>query len=302
MTDSPIQVSICCLAYNHGKYIRDALEGFVRQKTNFAFEVLIHDDASTDNTQAIIREYEERYPDIIKPIYQTENRYQRGLPVEKLNYERALGKYIALCEGDDCWIDDNKLQIQYNFMEAHPDYSLCFHRAKCWNVDTNSEEHTFDHIEERDYTGTELFQKWTIPTASVLFRSEYVVNIPSSNDFWAGDIVTWLTMSRYGRIRALSPIMSIYRITNAGAVLQMHKNFTEEKFQRHIRHLKALYHCFPFLPKKTIDERIQYYTYLRILDVKDKKGRAAALRRMWQESLWMQIKIIFRYLSFRLTH
>ena len=123
------EVSICCITYNHAKYIRDALDGFLMQKTSFPIEVLIHDDASTDGTADIIREYEAKYPDIIKPVYQTENQYSKGLRMVnmKYNYPRAQGKYIALCEGDDFWTDPKKLQIQYDFMESHPDYSLCMH-------------------------------------------------------------------------------------------------------------------------------------------------------------------------------
>jgi len=99
-------VSICCLTYNHAPYIRDAIEGFLMQKTNFPVEILIHDDASTDGTADIIREYETRYPDIIKPIYQTENQYSKGVKISwEYQFSRARGKYIALCEGDDYWTD-----------------------------------------------------------------------------------------------------------------------------------------------------------------------------------------------------
>ena len=99
-------VSICCLTYNHAPYIRDAIEGFLMQKTNFPVEILIHDDASTDGTADIIREYETRYPDIIKPIYQTENQYSKGVKISReYQFSRARGKYIALCEGDDYWTD-----------------------------------------------------------------------------------------------------------------------------------------------------------------------------------------------------
>ena len=116
--NNEILVSICCITYNHEKYIRDAIEGFLMQKTDFPFEVLIHDDASTDGTADIIREYETKYPDIIKPIYQTENQYSKGIKISATyNYPRAKGKYIALCEGDDYWIDPYKLQKQVDFLE-----------------------------------------------------------------------------------------------------------------------------------------------------------------------------------------
>src|SRR5690554_319935 len=99
-------VSICCLAFNHEKYIEICLEGFLFQKTTFPFEVLIHDDASTDRTAEIIKEYERKYPHIIKSIYQTQNQYSKGVGVNRVfNFPRAQGKYIAMCEGDDYWTD-----------------------------------------------------------------------------------------------------------------------------------------------------------------------------------------------------
>lgn len=98
-----ILVSICCITYNQKNYIRDTLEGFVSQKTNFSYEVLIHDDASTDGTADIIREYARRYPEKMKPILQLENQYAKGLynVSGTYNFPRARGRYIAMCEGDD---------------------------------------------------------------------------------------------------------------------------------------------------------------------------------------------------------
>ena len=120
-------VSITCLAYNHEKYIRDCLEGFLSQKTNFPFEVLVHDDASTDTTPVILKEYAAKYPDIIKPILRETNLHSvpghRSLNL--INLDRAQGKYVAMCEGDDFWCSPYKLQKQFDFMEAHPDYSIC---------------------------------------------------------------------------------------------------------------------------------------------------------------------------------
>lgn len=117
------------MAYNHEKYIADAIESFLMQKTNFAYEILIHDDASTDRTAEIIKEYTSRYPDLMKPIYQTENQYSKGARPGKLNRERAKGKYMAICEGDDYWTDPFKLQKQVDYMEQHPECSLCVHAA-----------------------------------------------------------------------------------------------------------------------------------------------------------------------------
>src|SRR5690606_34510298 len=101
-----ILVSISCLTFNHEKYIRRCLEGFIRQKTEFPFEVLIHDDASTDKTSDIIKEYEVDFPHLLKPIYQTENQYSKGISISSTyNFPRARGRYIAMCEGDDYWTD-----------------------------------------------------------------------------------------------------------------------------------------------------------------------------------------------------
>lgn len=118
-------VSIICLAYNHENYIREALEGFVMQKTNFPFEIVIHDDASTDNTASIIREYQAKYPDLFNPIFQSENQYskERGR-VTKIVFDAAQGKYVSLCEGDDYWTDPLKLQKQVDFLENNPGYTV----------------------------------------------------------------------------------------------------------------------------------------------------------------------------------
>ena len=122
-----IKVSVMCLVYNHGKYLRDCLEGILMQRTDFAYEILLHDDASTDNSADILREYEAKYPNVVKPIYQTENQYSRSIPISfTYQYPRAQGKYIALCEGDDYWIDPYKLQKQVDYMESHPDCTFCF--------------------------------------------------------------------------------------------------------------------------------------------------------------------------------
>ena len=121
-------VSISCITYNHEPYIVQALNGFLMQKTSFPFEVLVHDDASTDRTADIIREYEKKFPKIIKPIYQKENQYSKGFTAVTAtwNFPRAQGKYIALCEGDDYWIDENKLQKQVDFLEKNPEYGMCY--------------------------------------------------------------------------------------------------------------------------------------------------------------------------------
>ena len=131
-----IQVSVYCLAYNHEKYIKKTLEGFVNQETRFGYEILIHDDASTDRTPKIIQEYVDNYPAIIKPIFQKENQYSKGIKMMTVYLlPRMKGRYIASCEGDDYWNDPYKLQKQFDAMETHPECSLSTHLVRCCNED-----------------------------------------------------------------------------------------------------------------------------------------------------------------------
>ncbi len=124
---SEIVVTIRCITYNHEPYIRQCLNGFVMQKTNFKFEAIVHDDASTDGTAAIIAEFAKKYPDIIKPLYETENQYsKRDGSLQRIMNAHMHGKYIAYCEGDDYWIDPLKLQKQVDFLETNPEYVLCY--------------------------------------------------------------------------------------------------------------------------------------------------------------------------------
>ena len=119
-------VSILCDTFNHEKYISQALDGFIMQQTSFPFEIIVHDDASTDNTAQIIREYELKYPDLFVPIYQTENQFSKPEVNiwTDITFPKARGKYIALCEGDDYWTDPLKLQKQVDFLEENPEYGM----------------------------------------------------------------------------------------------------------------------------------------------------------------------------------
>lgn len=165
-----IMVSVCCITYNHANFIREAIESFLMQKTTFPFEILIHDDASTDGSAEIIKEYENKYPDIIKPIYQTENQYQQGRTISPVyQWPRARGKYIALCEGDDYWTDSYKLQKQVDFLEGNTDFAISFHNS----IIANQFDRTNNQLLENpsNYKTSDIFLGKIIPTQTVLFRN-----------------------------------------------------------------------------------------------------------------------------------
>lgn len=131
-------VTVRCIAYNHEAFIEECLDGVLAQKTSFPFEVLVHDDVSTDKTADIIRAYEKKYPHIIRPVYETENQYSKGCgALEKVMNPLITGKYVAFCECDDYWCNEYKLQLQFDVMEAHPEYTICF--AKTKTVNTNQD-------------------------------------------------------------------------------------------------------------------------------------------------------------------
>jgi len=210
-----VMVSIDCAAYNHEKYIAQALDGFLMQKTDFDYEILIHDDASTDRTAEIIREYQRKYPEIIKPIYQTENQYSKGIHVDAYNRLRAQGKYIALCEGDDYWTDPLKLQRQVEYMEAHPECTMCFHSVEMVNHDQTPtgrfvrpyRENCIVPIEDVIIGGGKFFG-----TCSVVFPKKCMDNPP---EFYLqcpiGDIPLALNLARQGTVYYMDEMMSAYR-------------------------------------------------------------------------------------------
>ncbi len=124
INNDKIDISVCCLTYNHEKYIHQALESILNQNCTYSFEILIHDDASTDQTASIIKDFELKHPNIIKPIYQSQNQRSKigGGMNPTFNFNRAKGRYLAFCEGDDFWLNPNKLQIQVDFLEKNNSY------------------------------------------------------------------------------------------------------------------------------------------------------------------------------------
>lgn len=229
LESEPIMVSIHCLVYNHEPYIRQCLDGFVMQKTNFRFEAIVHDDASTDGSAAIIREYAEKYPDIIKPILETENQYsKKDGSLRKIMDAHMRGKYVAMCEGDDYWTDPNKLQMQVDYMEGHPDCSLCFHAHN--NLDGNKYylvRRYSNNLEECPVSDIILAGGGFMATNSMMYKKEI---LPRELPAWAknlpiGDLPLMLRLAECGKVAYLDKAMSVYRICVPGSWTARKKSF-----------------------------------------------------------------------------
>lgn len=273
MSDKPL-VSICCITFNHARYVRQCLDGFVMQRTSFPFEIIIHDDASTDDTQEIIREYIAEYPDLFKPILQEENQYSKGIRsiLATFCYPHAKGKYIALCEGDDYWTDPEKLQMQVDFLEANPEYSMCFHNVDVLNEDTQSIDTGCDHIETRDYDHAEIQEKLLVPTCSVLFRTDSLKNYEYDKDYIVGDNVLWATCRSTGKVRGFDRVMGVYRRVSTGWTAQFTKIGKQKYYDLNfawIKHRQAMKRHFPDIKPQILDKIImENMAIISILDAR----------------------------------
>lgn len=214
MKDKPEPlVSICCMTYNHEKYIRQCLEGFVMQKTSFEYEILIHEDASIDNTAKIVKEYELKYPHLFRCVYQTINQFNLQNTLTNILFPMARGKYIALCEGDDYWTDSLKLQRQVDFLEANPDFSLCFHKV----LILKDEKITSYETTRKDVTNTtDLAKGMYIYAPSVLFRNIFKDIFISSILGQVNDYILFMYLSRFGKLKEIHIPMAVYRVHKNG--------------------------------------------------------------------------------------
>ena len=230
MNENDIFLTVWCFAYNFADYIRDTFEGFLRQQTNFRFRIIVFDDASTDGTSDIVREYAEKYPDYFIPYIAEENtfyQYKKRLDIlDELRKDYQRGKYIAECEGDDYWIDPLKLQKQVDFLEMHPECSMVVHPAK-WIFEGKDEEFVLPHIH-----GNQYLDEWEmiaeesgrIQTASFVYRSK------------ESNLNGWLKLRSYGEyhrrlyefargaVYYMDDSMSVYRALHKGSWTEVYFN------------------------------------------------------------------------------
>lgn len=217
VTVKPLVV-IRCLAFNQEKYIRQCLEGFVSQETDFPFVAIVHDDASTDGTADVIREYESRYPDIILPIYETENQYSKHDGSLRDIMQKAVdstgAKYIAFCEGDDYWTDTHKLQKQVDLMEARPHISICCHHVLCHHIETGKTDSDYFVCKEGEFSTADLAKENFIQTLSVMMRNDHRIfdTYQKIDSKVIGDYALWFCATLFGSIYKMPDKMAVYRL------------------------------------------------------------------------------------------
>ena len=264
-------VSIKCLAYNHEKVIKNALDGFLMQKTNFPFEIIVHDDASHDKTASIIKEYEKEYPLIIKPIYENENQYsKKDDSLNEIISSRIKGKYVAYCEGDDYWIDENKLQNQIDYLESNEKCSLVL--TNCYEEDFVKHSRTEGYpyssnkgLYSRKIPINEIImEKGTLPpTCSIVVRASSINSMPPFfKKAPVGDKPLRFYMASIGDIYYMNKITCVHRFNVEGSFGVRVKNkkiasmvynemntffdnyncYTDYKYQKEIEYAKSVSH------------------------------------------------------------
>lgn len=238
------KVSISCITYNQKRYIADAIESFLSQKTNFDYEIIIHDDASTDGTTEVIKKYESLYPDKVIGIYQTENQFSKGININPtFVYPKCRGEYIALCEGDDYWCDEYKLQKQVDYMDQHPECSFCFTNGYIYNTLNKTTRDFLPYEEkERDLASEsrqmdlgENLQFSFIPTASFLFTHKAVLQLPEyfKKKCPKGDLKTRLFMIGRNRAYYLADKTVVYRENAVGSVMTSWFGYDKRHMYKH---------------------------------------------------------------------
>lgn len=224
-------VSICCITYNHENYIQKALDSFLMQVTTFPFEILVRDDCSTDKTARVINKYVNAYPTLIKPIYEKENQYSLGIEPMAVLFKKSIGCYIALCEGDDYWLDPLKLQSQVDLLERNTDYTGVHNKVEYVNKDSISLGHS-DRVKNNKSIVNYKFiaQQNIIHTCSFIFRRNIFDQIVDDilNVAAFGDYVIFLATALQGKIVYIDKTMSAYR-KNTGMMHSWDNKFAFEK-------------------------------------------------------------------------
>jgi len=287
-------VSIRCIVYNQAPYLRQCLDGFVMQKTNFRFEAIVHDDASTDDSASIIEEYAEKYPEIIKPILETENQYSKhDGSLRRIVDSACKGKYIALCEGDDYWTDPLKLQKQVDFLESHPEYGMC-----CTDFDKVDEQGNILHPSYLK-NHPDYFEKVTSSVETWIDSFGYIGPMTwlVRTDFWKSlgarpwaDGTYWIVAEfiAKSKIGLIKDNTACYRILSESA---SHSKLAERLYERNKSlHEEALLLVKTFVKKenqealtRSINEKLFLERFRWAIGLNKKEDVAGARKYAWHK-------------------
>ncbi len=237
MNSKPL-VSVYITTYNQSQYVREAIDSVLMQKTNFDYEIIVGDDASTDGTQDIIREYKEKHPDLISANLRDENIFESKIDNFEDLRRRCKGKYMICLEGDDFWIDENKLQKQVDFLESHPDYIAVAHSAVVVDKDSNPTDEKYPECEEDEYS-LKHFASEIMPgqLATVLHRNHYLDNSFDEACFEESipnkDRLVFFYLASHGKIHCSREQMSAYRhVKDEGTSFSATYQYDYEKNKR----------------------------------------------------------------------
>jgi glycosyltransferase involved in cell wall biosynthesis len=213
--DAPL-VSVACTTFNHERYVEQALIGFLMQETSFPFEIVVHDDASTDGTRDIVSAYAARYPRLIRTIYQTQNQYAMNVTSALVAFGHCRGKYIAFCEGDDYWTDPRKLQLQCDRLEQEPQCTLVFHNSRLEYEGSGRPAELACRLEKDRYTLEDVvLNDWFIPSQSMVFRKDALPLPAWLHRVFGLDYAMHLLLAHAGSVHYIDRVMGVYRINGA---------------------------------------------------------------------------------------
>ncbi|HRD51869.1 MAG TPA: glycosyltransferase [Flavobacteriales bacterium] len=277
------KVSVLCTAFNHERFIRHTLEGFVAQQTDFPFEVIVHDDASTDGTAAIIREFHAAYPLLIKPIFQTVNQYrlERGR-VTRIVQSAAKGEFWAICEGDDYWIDPFKLRDQVALLEARPEFTACVTEA--WSETDGKRESAHLGLRAAARAGSsfglqDILRENFVTTATLMLRRDSLMPLPDS--FWsapAGDWFMLVLLASKGRIGYIDRPTAV-RSRHVGGAISMRDEVFKLLFSADC--ITAFKNDVPKHLQPALNDRIAELRFAA-LETAQKNGGLGAARSVWE--------------------
>ncbi len=299
------KISVVCLAYNHERYIEKCLEGFISQKTDFAYEVFVHDDASTDNTVKIIERYAEKYPEIIKPYYEKENQYSKWKKISSITSNIILtlvkSEYIAFCEGDDYWIDENKLQDQVDALERFPQCHMCVCRTRVVHESGEATKRLMPKmmipsglIDSKKFL--EYCLDETFHTSGLVMRAAYMKEYYKHNTYFARncpveDIPYRLYFASLGPVFNLSNIMSCYRSGSVSSVQKITSSTLSNKIEMHKKMIETYRNYDEFT-------KYQYSDYCRINILRNEFG-ILYCEGKYRSLLDPKYRNVFKYMNFK---